>query len=416
MLGPRMTAPSLRKNVAWSFAGSAVLSFSQLAIVIALAKLGGGGEAGAERNGTWTWALAVTGPIFVFGLLKLRALETTDARGEHAFAAYAQLRAVAMVAALAVTSVIVLIAYRNHVGLTILGVALAKAFEGGSDIVYGRLQHGDRLRQMALSQIGRAASALGVTAVVVVVSGSMVAVAFGVAAVYLAWMLVDVAGVDVPLGPFDRGAMVAVFWQALPLGAVSAIGSLQIYVPRYYLEHYVSRGEQGVFANMAQLLAIGALVVAAMANAAAARMARAAATRDWRTFNRVLRTLVTGGAILGALAVIVSAVAGRWIMTQVFSRELTPPREVLVWMSLTSALVWTYVFLGTALDALRSYKVQPWIHGASTAVIALAAALLVPSRGRLGAAWAMLIGFSVECGLYLFAVLPLLRRMREAPR
>ncbi len=411
-----MTAPSLRKNVAWSLAGSAVLSLSQLAIVIALAKLGGGGAAGAVRNATWTWALAVTGPIFVFGLLKLRSLETTDARGEHAFAAYAQLRAAAMIAAITVTAGVVVIGYRDHVGLTILGVGLAKAFEGGSDIVYGRLQHGDRLRQMALSQIGRAGSSLAVAAAVVALGGSMVAVAFGVAAVYLAWMIADLAAVDAPLGPIDRRAVIAVFWQALPLGFVSAIGSLQIYLPRYFLEHYASRVEQGVFANMAQLLGFGALVVAAMANAAAARMARAAAGRDWRTFNRILRTLVLGGATLGALAVITAAVAGPWIMTLVFSRELTPPREVLVWLALTSGLVWTYVFLGTALDALRSYRVQPWIHGASTVVIAGAAAALVPGYGMRGAAWAMLIGFGVECALYLIAVLPLLRRMRETPR
>lgn len=408
-----MTAPSLRKNVAWSLIGSLVLSLSQLAILVVLAKLGGSGDARAQRNGAWTWALAVTGPIFVFGLLKLRQLQATDARGEHTFAAYAQLRAAAMLAALAVTTGIILVSYRNSVGLTIAGVALAKAFEGGCDAVYGRLQHGERLRRVALSQIGRGLSSLLVATVLIVATESMPVVAFGVAATYLAWMIADLAALDVPLGPIDRAAAVAVFRQALPLGFVSAIGSLQIYLPRYFLEHYASLVDQGVFANVAQLLSFGALVVAAMANAASARMARAAAARDWKTFNRLLRTLVLGGATIGALAVITSAVAGRWLMTLVFSRELTPPRAVLVWLALTSGLVWTYVFLGTALDALRSYRLQPWIHGASTTVIAVAAAMLVPGHGMLGAAWAMLIGFGVECVLYLAAVVPHLRRMRE---
>lgn len=405
-----MQTPSLRSNVAWSFAGSASLAASQFAILILLSNLGDGDR--AHRVGTWNWALTVTGPIFVLGLLRLRALQSTDARGEHAFAAYAQLRAAMMLAGLLATIGFVALGYRDQTGLAILGVAAAKTLEGGSDVVYGRLQQREQMRRIAISQLGRAASSMAVSIAVLELTSSVVILAWAVAAVYAAWMVFDLRTVDAPLRPLHAAGMKALFRQALPLGVVSAIGTLQISLPRIFVEHYSGRVEQGAFSSLTQALQLGGIVVSAMASGASARMARAVVARDFPSFLRVLRTLILGGAALGVAAVIVSATIGEWILGVVFTPDVARHADVLVWLAVTSGLVWSYVFLGTALDALRSFRVQPWIHGASTAVIAAAAALLVPDHGPQGAAWAMLVGFSVECTLYVIAVAIPLRRLR----
>jgi O-antigen/teichoic acid export membrane protein len=407
-----MHVPSLRQNVAWSFVGSVALAVSQFAIIIALSHLGDGDH--AHRNGTWNWALTLTGPVFVLGLLRLRQVQTTDARGEHSFAAYLQLRGATMLAGLLGIAAVVALAYRDRTGLAILGVAVAKACEGGSDVVYGYLGQRERMRQVALSQLGRAITSLALAGTTVALTSSVALVAWAVAAVYAAWMIVDLRAVDAPLGPLDRAGVGALFRLAWPLGVVSAIGSLQIYVPRYFVEYHTGRVEQGAFSNLIQILQLGTIVVSAMTTGASARMARAAAARDYHGLLRTLKVLVLGGLLLGAGAVIVSATIGEWLLGLVFTAETARHADVLVWLAVTSGLVWSYVFLGTTLDALRSFRVQPWIHGASTAVIAGAAALLVPSHGLVGAAWAMLIGFGVECALYVIVVAIPLRRLRGA--
>ena len=73
-----MSGPSLRRNFAWAFLGSAVLAASQFAIQIAIAKLAPSALEGSRRLGDWTLANAITGPIFVFFFFKLRVVVTTE--------------------------------------------------------------------------------------------------------------------------------------------------------------------------------------------------------------------------------------------------------------------------------------------------------------------------------------------------
>jgi O-antigen/teichoic acid export membrane protein len=409
-----MTEPSLRRNVAWAFIGSLSLSLSQWGMLIAVAKLGG-----ASTAGDWNLALAITGPVFVFCQLKLRQLQATDARREHPWGVYAAVRVLGMSAALAFCAALAFFMYRDATALVILAVAVAKAFEGGSDVVYGQLQRQEMMSRIARSQLGRGVLSLVVSAGVFAATRSVVGMAVGMAAVYAACLTWDVArlrsalGGD-PLAPcWDRAAVARVIRVAAPLGLMSAIGSLQLNVPRYFIEAHAGRAELGVFSSLAQLLLLGALVVAAIASAAVPRLARHAADRRWAEFHRLLRTLIVCGIGLGLLAILLSAVAGRFALTWLYSAEFAAHDDVLVWLAGSSALLWSYAFLGTALDALRSFRVQPWIFGLSTAVIAIASSLLVPTHGLLGAAWALLIGFGVECLLFVVAVTAQLRHLKK---
>lgn len=414
-----MAGPTLRRNFVWVFSGSLVLAVTQLALQIALAKLADDPVTGASRVGDWTLALSVTGPVFVFFLFKLRALQATDARGEHTWSTYATVRLLGMTGALATTVAIVIGGYRDRTAPIILGVALMKVFEGGSELVYGQLQHGDQLDRIARSQIGRGVSSLVGGIALLVATDSLAAAAAGIAAIYGAWMAWDLVALrrrDRVAGPSrDRAAVTRLLVQCAPLGLVGAIGSLQSNVPRYFLEADGTRGELGVFGAMQQFLIFGGLIINAIAHAALARMARHAAAGEWRAFARTLRLLVMLGSGLGLAAVGVAALVGEPLLRIVYSEEFARHHEVLIWLAATSGLLWTYMFFGTALDAMRRYGIQPWIHGTSTAVIALASWILVPRWRLLGASWAMLIGFAVECMMYVAAVaLPLRSELRRA--
>ena len=130
-----MTGPTLRRNFAWVFTGSLILALTQLGLQIALTKLAPDEKSGAARVGDWTLAMSVTGPIFVFFLFKLRALQATDARNEHGWPAYATVRLLGMLGALATTIVVVAAGYRDRTAPIILGVALMKAFNLGANRV-----------------------------------------------------------------------------------------------------------------------------------------------------------------------------------------------------------------------------------------------------------------------------------------
>ena len=416
-----MSGPSLRRNFVWVFSGSVVLALTQLAMQIALTKLAATQQLGAARVGEWTLATSITGPLFVFFLLKLRAIQASDARNEHGWPAYAAVRLLGMIAALATTVVVIAVGYRDRTAPIILGVALMKVFEGGSELVYGRLQHGDHVDRIARSQIGRGLSGIVVGIALLVTTDSLGAVALGTAAIYAAWMMVDLIaarrhnGITAPSR--DRDAIVRLLRQAAPLGLAGAIGSLQANVPRYFLEATATRAELGVFGAMQHYLVLGGLIINAIAHAALARMSRHAAAGEWQAFARTLRLLVMLGTGLGVAAIAVAYLLGEPLLRLIYNDAFAAHHEVLVWLAATSALLWMYMFFGTALDAMRRYGIQPYIHGSSTAVIALASWLLVPRWGLMGAAWAMLIGFAVECVMFIVAVaLPLRAELRGRTR
>lgn len=412
-----MSPPSLRRNFTWAFAGSLVLALCQFAIIIAFAKVAGAGAAG-----DWTLALAITAPVFIFFQLKLRQVQATDARGENSWGEFLSVRILGMTAALVTIAGVIAVRYRDTTGLVIAGLALARAFEGGSDLVYGQLQRHEQMDRIARSQIGRGLSGMFAGGAALVATHSAVWVALSTAAAYGLWLAWDVRSLRSTYGggefgpsrdPARLGRLVRT---AAPLGMVTAIGSLQVNVPRYFLEGNASRAELGVFGSLSQLLFFGSIVVAALASAALPGMARQAAAHEWGGLRRRIAQLMTLGFALGLGAILVASVLGTAILRLIYSEEYARHADVLVWLAVTSGLVWSYVFLGTALDAMRKFHIQPWIHGTSTAVIAIGAAFLVPAHGMRGAVWAMLIGYSVECVLYLVAVaLPLRDAARPTP-
>jgi len=296
-------------------------------------------------------------------------------------------------------------------------VAAARAFEGGCDLVYGNLQRQEQMDLIARSQVSRGLTLAVAAGVALLLTRSALWVAAAMAGAYGVWMASDLGGARARLAgerfapSRDWPRVTRLIRTAAPLGLVTAIGSLQVNLPRYFLDAYASRAEQGIFSSLAQLLILGSVVIGALANAVVPRMARQAAAGEWPAFKRQLTQLIGLGLVIGLAAVAVAATLGRPLLRLVYTDEYAQHADVLVWLAVTSGFLWSYAFLGTALNAMRRFRIQPWIHAISTAVIAVVAALEVPDHRLLGAAWAMLIGYAVECALYLVYIAWLFRTM-----
>ena len=411
---------SLRENLVWAFAGNVVFALSQWLVLIAIAKLGA-----VEDAGDWSLGLAITGPIFVFAQFKLRAVQTTDARQEYAWGDYAAARTLGTVGALLATAVVVAVAYRDRTAPIILLAGLAKAFDAISDLGYGEQQRAERLDLIATSQIRRGLTSAAAGALTMWLTGDVIAVSASTVAAYAGWLAWDLRTVRaaVPghrLRPtWQRARLRPLLIMVVPLGAVSAIGSLQTNIPRYFLDGYAGRAELGVWAAVSYLLVFGNMAIGALANAGLARLARHAADQDWRAYLRLLARLLTIGVGIGVVTVAGSVVLGEPVLRLLYSDEVAAHADILTLLAISAGLLYSYLFLGTAMDALRSYRIQPWIHVTTALVIAGACAVLVPRRGPDGAAWAMVAGYAVECACYVVSVTLVvrgrIRRSRATP-
>jgi len=230
------TNPRLRADALWNVFGSLVYAGCQWGILVATVKLSTGADAGRLSLG-----FAISAPVFLLLQLRLRAASATDAALAFTPSHYIKLRALCTMVAKALCLLLCfttgLSAFSSRV---VLWVALAKAIESGSDLMYGLMQQAENLRTIALSMVLR--GLLACTSFTLVLARTH-RLDEALAALCAAWLTV-LLFVDLPsahIGTFERAtdlrAMGRLTLLTLPLGLSSMLMSLMANMPRYFIEH-----------------------------------------------------------------------------------------------------------------------------------------------------------------------------------
>lgn len=402
--------PSLRRNCLWSVAGNAVYGACQWGMLIVLAKL-----TTPLQVGQFAYALAVTAPVLMLANLQLRAVQATDAREEYGFGDYLGLRLLTSALALLTIGFLALFT-SSETGLVVLIIGAAKIIESVSDVIYGLLQHHERMDWLARSLLTKGPLSLLALAAGVWLTGSVV---WGAVGLLAAWLIVLLA-YDCPRAALARaGGSIRPRWHlatltrlgrlALPLGFVMMLISLNANLPRYFLERF--RGEQdlGIFAALATLALVGNTIICAIGQAASPRLALAHAAGQRSTFLRLLAHLLGVGLLLGAVGVAVAALWGRELLTLLYRPLYAQHATELVWLMAAGGLGYLASFLGYSLTAVRRFAVQMPLSIAVTLCTGLACWWLAPGLGLLGAAYALTISAAIQVILYALALLPVLR-------
>ncbi|QIN77701.1 oligosaccharide flippase family protein [Rubrobacter marinus] len=375
--------------------GYAVYVGCQWGMLVVLAKLGS-----PEMVGRFALGLAITAPIILFANLGLRPYQATDAERRYDFGEYLALRLLSTTAALlAVLCVVLLTGYGPETALAVALVGVAKGFEAVSDIFYGLLQQRERMDRVAKSMIFKGLLSLAGLAVAVYLTGSLV---WGVVALAAAWALVlcfyDLrSGVAMLGGSFPRprwgaGRLGTLALTTLPLGLAVVMTSLNANVPRYVVEGYLGTRELGIFAAMAYPVAAGATVVGALGQSASPRLAKHYASGDLRAFRALLIKLLGVGAALGGVGLLVAAVAGREILSLVYTPEYADHANVFVWLMGAAGITYMASFVGFGMIAARKLRAQVPLFVGVIGVTAVSCLFLVPSLGLVGAAVGTMLG------------------------
>lgn len=402
---------TLRRNFSWNFVGNVVYAGCQWGMLVVLSKIGS-----PEIVGQFTLGFAITAPVFMFTNLQLRDIQATDAKRQYCFSDYLGLRLFSIAVALIAIAMITWIAgYRWQTSLVILLVGLAKGFESISDVFYGLFQQRERMDRVAVSMMIKGPLSLLLLGIGVHLSGSIVGGALGLA---IAWALVllsydiwnGVFMLSVPLvQPRWRFKMLGkLTWLSLPLGLIVMLGSLNVNIPRYFIEQYLGERELGIFAAIAYLMVIGNMVVNALGNSAIPRLAQYYATGKGAAFRTLLLKLEGIAAVLGAFAILVSLVAGKELLTLFYQAEYAQHNDLLVWVMVAAAISYLSYFLGDALIAARYLSIQIPLFIGVTATSALMSYWLIPIHGLHGAAVALLVASIVQvvlrCAVMVYAL------------
>ena len=423
---------TLKRNFSWTFVGNAVYAACQWGMLVVLAKLGS-----PEMVGEFTLGLAITAPIFMFSNLQLRHIQATDAKQQYVFSDYFGLRVISTVMALGVVVAIILIGryvpqepITTEACFTILLMGLAKAFESVSDVLYGLIQQRERMDRIAISLMIKGPLSLLTLGLGIYLTGNLL---WGMIGLALSWGIVAF-GYDIQSGKAILSLMklepsnelnvpkksfsIRPRWQintlkklvllAFPLGLVMLLISLNVNIPRYFVERYLGDRELGFFAALAYLMVAGSMVVNALGQSATPRLAKYYAAGNSNAFGQLLLKLMGIGAALGIVAVSVAIVAGEQVLTLFYEAEYAQYADLFAWLMVAAGISYISSFLGYGMTAARYFQVQMPLFTLSTTVSALTSFWLIPKLGLQGAAIALIAGAIVEAifslGVNLYAI------------
>lgn len=401
---------TLRRNFSWTLIGNLVYAASQWGMLVVLAKLGN-----LEMVGQFTLGLAITAPIITFTNLQLRGLQATDSLEQYSFGHYFGLRIISTGLALVMIGAIALFSgYPWTTALIILLIGISKSIEAISDVFYGLLQQHERMDRIAISLMIKGPLSLVLLALGIYLTGTLW---WGILGLIAAWLFVLIIS-DVRSGVLllrhlratqrDGKTTVSSFsyamspkWQprillslillALPMGVVMLFVSLNVNIPRYFLEQRLGIEDLGIFAAISYLMVAGKLVVSSLAMSADARLAKYYASGNLSAFRSLLLKLMGIGGILGGIGVLIALFAGREILSILYKPEYGQRNDIFILVMVAALIDYLFAFLGHGMTAARYFRVQIPLLATVSLTSGLSSLFLIPILGMQGAALSLII-------------------------
>jgi O-antigen/teichoic acid export membrane protein len=409
---------SLNRNFVWTLAGNLIYAGCQWAAVVLLAKLGS-----SAMVGQFALAVAVAFPITLIANLQLRVLFVTDHRGKYAFEELLGLRLILSgVAILALLLTCAAAGYGAYTTGLVLVVGVAQLVDCISENYYGISQRCERMDRIARSQMLRSVLSLAALAFVVYYTLNLFWGFFATVLVRaLVLLLYDAAGSTFALARADRNIFrtsvshdrllerirprwhlrnqLQMVWVAFPLAIAGLLVSVNGYLPRYILELHLGQRAVGIYTAISYIPSGGFMVATALAYAVFAGLSKLFATGDLAGFKLLL--LKTAGVYggLGIAGFLLSAVAGRQLLTIVYRPEYAEHVGLLRWLMVAGTVQYLTTAMQVGLTAACQFRVQVPLFAGIAAISLIACTFLVRSMGLVGAGAAVLASSVIQlCG------------------
>ena len=368
--------------------------------------------------------------------LQMRAVQAVDAQQQFTFADYLGLRTLTTLVGLSVVAILATVIPVDgpYTRMVILAVALAKAVESISDVFYGLFQRSNHLNQVGQSMVIKGVASVAVIGAALYVTRD---VYWGALALALAWLAILIAfdatrasrflprPVEIArsgrewlarlrqLAPrYDSGRHLKLVKIGLPLGVVMTLQSLNLNVPRYFIQAEGGERLLGMFSPLAYMTVAVITVADAMGNSAIPRLSQLRARGAVGAFRRLVWKLIGLSSAFGVLVVLGAQLAGPGFLVVLYGSEYANAPHVFVWLMAAAAAGAIASMLTYGLIAANCFRAQVPLFVAVTLTNAALCSFLVKQWAMEGAAISMLVSNMVHVAI---ATVILARVSRAAP-
>jgi O-antigen/teichoic acid export membrane protein len=401
---------SLKKNIAWTLAGSIIYSFTQWLLLIVIAKLGT-----PEMVGQYALGLAITAPVVMLTDMKLRLSLVTDAKKSFEFEHYLGTRIISIIISLLIFVLIVLLfGYEFHTGMIIVLIGLAKLPEAVSDIFHGLLQKHERMDFCTISNIIKGIWTVVVFAIILYVTNNLILAIIGQIVV---WTLILLFYDGRVAKQYTRITISFHFPKikeltklTLPLGFMGLLTSFNTNIPSYLIEYFIGKEELGYFVALYYILLAGNRVANSLRQPAAPRLAILYEEKDKSGYRKLLMILVGLGLLMGLMVLLIAYLFGDILLTIIYTPSYAAYTGLFIALMISGIFNYPAMFLGTAIIATRHFKSQPYLAVLWVLVSFIGCIIFIPMFGVVGAAIAVILSSFIECLSLLIVLLRIVQK------
>lgn len=411
---------SLRRNFTSILFGNSVYRLAQWLLIVIIARWGT-----VDMVGMFALAQAIAAPVFLTVGLNLRAARATDVYHHWSTQQYHRLRHVLNLISVALSVGIAWIVTSSaYFALVTLMLSLSKGTEATSQLTYGNFQLRERLDLMSRSMLLRTLTGITPFAIVLVLTEDLALSCLGLA---IGWLVVTLlhdipmerrlhrADRDLRVEPAPGATLLSLAKAATPLGVTAGIGSITTNVPRYAVQLALGTASLGLFAALAYLGQIVAMITGSLSDSLLGRLARTAQAGRPREFLRNLSLLSGFGVTVSIVVVIGGALFGEPLTRMLLGPEFVN-QTVLVVLLAGSTFVTFQRTLARGLQGGRRFR-DILVMDITTAVTTIiVAALAIPAFGLTGAAATLGAGFAAGSLVGIFFICRMVTAMRESER
>lgn len=421
---------SLRRHIPLILGANIVYALCQWTVLIVLAKVGS-----TQLVGEFALGLAISTPLMMFSALQLRTLLVTDQENKYNFSDYLTVRLLAISVTLILLLVIVVSCqYNLRIIIVVMTVGLHKAVETLGDIFYGALQKKHHMEKVAFSLVCRSVLSLSCFIAIFIFSSSLVLAVLGmVAAIIIVMFFYDIPQVyrvinssehqefeEVKTGKnntfgcgLNTQSLVRLAASGVPLGMIVCLNSLNINIPRYFLEGYNGPAEMGIFAAICYFMRFSSYFETAVGQVALPRLAVFYAETRQSEFMGLLGKLLALSISFGAICFSVAWFFGSEILTLIYTSEYAT--HLLAFHLLILAAICGSVagLLKVSVDATKTFAVQIPLFLVVATITFISSFYLIPQLGISGAAISLLLSkISLVIG-YSFILYQILSKAKK---
>ena len=394
-----MNRLSLRSNLSWLVGGNVSYAAAMWAILWILAKTG------PEVVGAFALSQAIVLPVIFLTNQDLRVVIATDSASDQVFGVYVAQRFVFTIIALLIIAVILAFTgYSQNIALIVCLIAMYRAVDAFTDILYGLALQRERMDNIAISMVLRGPAMFPVFAGIMWMTENLL---IGLLWQLCWWSLVLVfydipmarklvGGMDELMPRWNRTAMLQLTRKAAPLGVAVAVGAAYQTVPRYFIEHFHGLAALGIFATLAYFALVGQVLVNATGHGVVPRMAALWEQGEWGRYWQLVGRMVGFNAALAVAGVLVAIFLGAPILRVMYGPEYAAHSTLLVPIMIAGGLNYLGWFAKNILNSMRLFGRQAPLALCALVTMLIACAMLVPGHGLMGAAWAWIIAAALH--------------------